>query len=63
MMMAMKVCITIATVMTAKFISRSHNSCLDVYYNNIHNVRNVFVPIDADDVVVICEFCRSEFLI
>jgi hypothetical protein len=63
MMMTMNACIRIATVMTTKFICRSHNSSLDLNDNNIHNVRNVFVPFDADDVVVIFEFCRSEFLI
>ena len=35
----------------------------DVGDNNIHNVRNVFVPFDADDVVIICEFCRTEVVI
>jgi hypothetical protein len=42
MMMAMNVCITFATVMSTKFISHSHNSCLDVYDSSIHKVRNVF---------------------
>ena len=35
----------------------------DVDDNNIHIVRNVFVPFDADDVVIICEFCRTEVVI
>jgi hypothetical protein len=62
-MMTIKIFITITTVTTTKFISRSHIRCLDVYYINIHNVRNAFVPFDADDVVIIRDFCRSEFLI
>jgi hypothetical protein len=62
-MMTIKIFITITTVMSTKVIGRSLNSCLDVYYNNIHKVRNVFVPIDADYFVFICEFCRSESLI
>ena len=49
--------------MTTNFNSRSQNSCFDVYDNNIHKVRNIFIPFAADDVVIICEFCRSEFLI
>jgi hypothetical protein len=53
MMMTMNVCITITTVMSTKFISRSHDICLDVYCNIIHNIGNVFVSIDADDVVII----------
>jgi hypothetical protein len=42
MMMAMNVCITFATVMSTNLNSHSHNSCLDVYDNSIHKVRNVF---------------------
>ena len=53
MIMTMTIFITIAIEMMTKFISRSHNICLDVYDNNIHKVRNVFVTIDADDVVII----------
>ena len=63
MMMRMKIFITIAIVMMTKFMNRRHNSCRDENDDNIHNVRNAFVPFDADDVVIICEFCRSEFLI
>jgi hypothetical protein len=63
MMMTMNVCITIKTVMSTKFISRSHYICLDVYDNSIQNIGNVFVPFAAADVVIICVFCRSEFLI
>ena len=63
MMMRMKIFITIAIVMMTKFMNRSHNSCRDVNDDNIHNVGNAFVPFDAGDVVIICEFCRSEFLI
>jgi hypothetical protein len=53
MMITTNVCITITTVMSTKFISRSHDICLDVYCNIIHNIGNVFVSIDADDVVII----------
>ena len=42
MMITTNVCITITTVMSTKFISRSRNSCLDVYDNIIDKVRNVF---------------------
>ncbi len=62
-MMTIKIFITITTVTTTKFISRSHIRCLDVYYINIHKVRIVFVPFAADDVVIIFVFCRSKFLI
>ena len=55
-MMRMKVFITIAIVMMTKFMNRSHNSCRDENDDNIHNVRNAFVPFDAGDVVIICEF-------
>ena len=63
MTMRMKIFITIAIVMMTKFMNRSHNSCRDENDDSIHNVRNAFVPFNADDVVIICEFCRSEFLI
>jgi hypothetical protein len=63
MMTTMNVCITITTVMSTKFLSRSHHSCLVVYDNSIQNIGNVFVSIDADDVVIIFVFCRSEFVI
>jgi hypothetical protein len=57
MMMTMNAYITITTVMTTKVFSRSQNSCFDVFDNIIHNVRNVCVSIDANDVGIICEFC------
>jgi hypothetical protein len=60
MMMSMNVCITFATVMSTKVIGSSHNSCLEVYDNNIHKVRNVLVPFDADDVVIICVFLQAK---
>ena len=63
MTMRMKIFITIAIVMMTKFMNRSHNSCRDANDDNIHNVRNAFVPFDDDDVVIIFEFCRSEFLL
>jgi hypothetical protein len=44
-MMTIKIRITITTVMTTNFNSRSHNSCFDVYDNNIHKVRIVFCSI------------------
>ena len=63
MTMTMKIFITIVIVMMTKFINRCHNICSDVTDDNIHNVRMAFVPFDADGVVIICELCRSEFLI
>ena len=45
MMTTMNVCITITTVMSTKFLSRSHHSCLDVYDNSIQNIGNVFCSI------------------
>ena len=63
MMIRMKIFITIAIVMMTKFMNRRHNSCRDENDDNIHDVRNAFVPFNAGDVVIICEFCRSEFLI
>jgi hypothetical protein len=42
-MMAIKICITITILMTTNFNSRSYNSCLDVYDNNIHKVRIVLL--------------------
>jgi hypothetical protein len=52
----MKIFITIAIVMMAKFMNRRHNSCRDENDDSIHKVRNAFVPFNADDVVIICEF-------
>jgi hypothetical protein len=63
MMTTIKVCVTITTVMSTKFISRSHYICIDVDVNTVDTVRNVFVQFLADDVAIICEFCRSESLI
>ena len=63
MMMRMKIFITFAIVMMTQFMNRSLNSYRDVNDDNIHNVRNAFVPFNAGDVVIICEFCRSEVLI
>jgi hypothetical protein len=44
-MMTIKICITITIFMTTNFNSRSRNSCVDVYDNNIHKVRIVFCSI------------------